>query len=494
MSVDRRALAACGFGLFLGSANTALTAVALPGLAQEQVLSETMVAWVVIAYQLPVCSTLLMAGALGDRLGHRRVYLAGLSIFAIAATLCALAADPVQLIAARALQGTGGAVLTPLTLAIVVRAHPDPSDRAQAVGAWTATMGAGAVAGPAVGAVAMQIAGWRGPFAVTAVGSVLGFAVAFCWLPDRHERRTAPIAPVSQALLALSLAGALYGLTVWQGASLLWPHLAGAAMVSVGAGLALRFMTSRARHPAFAGHLLGEPAFRSYALFACALFFAFGGFTYYYAIYLGRVADLRPMLIGAYMTPAALAILLAAPVGARLSQRFGGRTVLTGAAAAMALGAVLLSMALSQGPGPSQVLACLVVGAGLGAGNSALNVAVGRTAKATDPGTASAVLAAARMLGGAIGIAVYSSFLTLGYCRALTDDASSKLTKKQLATALTISPSRASADKSISTATAEAFNSGLTLALLGAFAILVLVTAVAYRSIGATLPTKPAQR
>ncbi|MFD3851742.1 MFS transporter [Streptomyces microflavus] len=480
MTVNTRVLIACGMGLFLGSANTAFSALALPELTSSLRLSGTASAWTVMAYQLPAGAMLLTAGNLGDRWGHRRLYLAGLLLFATASVLCAAAAGAPQLLSARALQGVGGAVLTPATMALVVLTHPEPGDRTRAIALWTAGMGAGAAAGPTIGSLMLAGTGWRGLFAATATIALAAAALAYCVLPRTSSTQTGPLDIVGQSLLTLALGAVLYAITCFQRLppspyELVSAGVLFSAAVSARRGRARRRSTA-ATDPAGPA----APGLRPAMALGCALFVLFNGFTYFHAVYLQRSAGLDPLQAGALMTPAAVALFVAAPAAGRLAIRFGLRATAAGGAAAVVVGSVAFAMVLPAGPGLSQIAASALIGAGTGLVNSVVGATVAITIPTDQIGAATGQLASARMFGGAAGMALLSSVLADGYRQALLDSGAA-LTGEQLSQALMTPPMVRPAAIQLTVPTTTAFDSGLMRGILACSALLLSVAVVACR-------------
>ena len=164
-TAGRGALAAVTLGSGMALLDGTVVNLAVPTIGRELDASLAQVQWVVNGYLLSMAALILVSGALGDRVGRRRVYSVGIALFAIASLACALAADPAQLIAARVAQGVGGTLLTPGALA-VIQASFAPEDRASAIGTWAGTSGIATALGPFVGGVLLDHGGWRGIFAI----------------------------------------------------------------------------------------------------------------------------------------------------------------------------------------------------------------------------------------------------------------------------------------------------------------------------------------
>ncbi|MFD3722288.1 MFS transporter, partial [Streptomyces sp. NPDC058674] len=157
-------LAVCCLSMFLVGLDTTVVNVGLPAIGRGLQIGTHGLEWTVDAYTLVLAGLLISSGALADRFGRRRVFRCGLLVFGAASLLCALAPSAGALIAARAVQGVGASMLSPVALAIVVNAMPDPRERARAIGVWASVFGLSMAAGPVTGGVLVEHFGWRSLF------------------------------------------------------------------------------------------------------------------------------------------------------------------------------------------------------------------------------------------------------------------------------------------------------------------------------------------
>lgn len=200
-----RALAALCVGLFLTLIDQSMVAVALPAIAEDLGASTNQMIWVVAAYLLTFAVPLLVTGRLGDRFGQRRMYIIGMIIFVVAAGACAFAPSIEALIALRAIQGFGGAILNPQPLAVINRIFPR-SSRGTALGYWSAVAGSAGLFGPALGGVLVDAGGWRWVFAVYIPVGVLSIAMVAMFVP-RLPHTTAVIDLWSALISLVAVAG-----------------------------------------------------------------------------------------------------------------------------------------------------------------------------------------------------------------------------------------------------------------------------------------------
>src|SRR5262245_29684080 len=223
--------------------------IALPTIGRDLDAGLSSLQWVVNAYTLTLAGFLLLGGALGDRFGRRRVFVIGVTWFAVASFLCSIAPNTEMLIAARALQGVGGALLTPGSLAIL-EASFDPDDRATAIGAWSGLGGIMTAVGPFLGGWLVESASWRWIFLIN-----LPFAAVVIWVslrhvPETHNDDAPDRLDVGGALLAVfGLAGLIGGLT--RGPEAGWTNPATLIALIAGVGLLVGFVVleQRTTHP-----------------------------------------------------------------------------------------------------------------------------------------------------------------------------------------------------------------------------------------------------
>src|SRR5215213_7729260 len=221
----------------LGAALTFIDAtvvnIALPRLALDLGAASAQLTWVVNGYTLTLAAFVLLGGALGDRYGRRRVYVAGVIGFALASVACGLAPDVRTLIAARAVQGLAAALLTPGSLALL-QATFAPSDRSRVIGLWSGLTGVAAAIGPFLGGWLIQVADWRWAFLINLPIAAVVVAITRSHVPDHRPPATGHRLDWTGAgLLALSLAGLTFALTAWSDAPFLSARVGGALLVSL---------------------------------------------------------------------------------------------------------------------------------------------------------------------------------------------------------------------------------------------------------------------
>jgi len=298
--LQRRVLAATALSYVVVILDTSIVNVALERIAEAFTTGVAGLQWVVNAYILSFASLLLTGGALGDRLGARNVYLAGLVVFTLASALCGAASGLPMLTAARVLQGIGAAMLVPCSLSLINNAYPDPGQRAAAIGLWAGFGGVALAAGPLVGGVLIHLLGWRGIFLINVPVGAVGV-----WLTTRIERdagvtlgRHLDLAGQAAAIVALGLLIA----PLIEGPVLGWrsPLVLGGFAGSLLAWAAfLRLETSRAQ-PILPLTFFKDRVFSASALVSAVAALTFYGLIFVLSLYLQRIRGLSPLQTGLY--------------------------------------------------------------------------------------------------------------------------------------------------------------------------------------------------
>jgi EmrB/QacA subfamily drug resistance transporter len=391
--------------------------VALPTIRADLGLTQAGLAWVVNGYMITFGGLLLLAGRLGDLFGRRRVFRLGLAVFTLASLLCGLATSGPTLVAARFLQGVGGALSSAVVLGMIVAMYPEPGARARAIGVFSFVGAAGASIGLIVGGVLTQAANWHWIFFVNVPVGVAAVLLSGRVIPaDEGNKRGG--ADVSGALLVTSalMLGVYAIVTVpdhgWTAPVNLG---AGAAALALLAGFTVREATAAA--PLLPLRLLGTRLTGGANLVQALMIAGMMGFQFMFALYLQRALGYGPAQVGAAFLPIAVGIaavsLLASP---RLSSRFGPRPVLLAGLALLAVGLGWLSRVPAHAGFLDDLLpVVLLLGAGAGLTLPATVVLAMSGVAEADAGLASGLVNTGQQVGGVLGISVLA---TLGGYRA----------------------------------------------------------------------------
>ena len=367
--------------------------------------------WVVSAYTIPFAALILTAGALGDRIGAKRVFMAGFAIFTAASLGCALAPDALILIVARAIQGVGAAILVPNSLALLNHAYPDEKERGRAVGIWAAGASLALTAGPLAGGALIAVVGWRSIFLVN-----LPIGLAGLWLTwrcatetPRSSKREIDLAGQAAAIGALGcLAGAII-----EGGALGWRNPFVVAGFAVGGILGALFIVQewRAVHPMLPLTLFRRRMFALTAIVGLVVNVAFYGLIFLLSLYFQQINHLSPLATGLAFLPMMGMVLPANLLAPRAAERFGAPAIIA-LGAGMAGGGCVALIGIAPGEAYWAIGAqLLAIGAGLGLLVPPLTATLlGSVAKARS-GLAAGVLNATRQTGSVIGVASFGALI-----------------------------------------------------------------------------------
>ena len=406
-TTGRAVVAAATLGSGMSLFDGTVVNVALRTIGADLDASINDLQWITNAYLLALASLILLGGSLGDRLGRRRVFVAGTLAFGVASALCGLAPSAEVLVAARALQGVAAALMVPGSLAMIQGAfHPD--DRARAIGTWTGLGAIAAAAGPLVGGALVEHADWRLIFWIN-----LPVAALTLWLargvPETRDPGAAQHLDLPGAVLgALSLGGVTYALVQW-GDPAAWPALA----VGLAAGLAFVVVESRVAEPMLALGIFADRTFSATNAMTLLVYGALSVLLFMLPLQLQVVGGDGPLAAGLATLPLPLVMLLLAGRGGALGARIGPRIPLTLGPLVMATG-VLLLLGAGEAAYVVAVLPGVVVFAlGLALLVATLTATVLAAAPDEHAGIASGVNNAVSRAGGLLAVAAVPSLVGL---------------------------------------------------------------------------------
>ena len=388
--------------------DTTIVNVALPSISRDLHVRTSGLQWVVDGYILALASLLLSSGRIGDRSGHKRVYLTGLAIFGLGSGLCALATSAGELTAFRVLQGVGAAIELPATLALVRGTFPDPRERGLAIGIWTGSGGLSLVLGPVIGGALIEAFDWRAVFLVNLPIAVLAAVLAALTVAESQSPRAGPLDVPGQVIGAAGLALLAAGAIETGSRGLL--HVLPVALLVCGSGAIAAFVVVE--------RVLPEPMlplgyFRDRA-YAAANFggfvmgFVVFSFLFVFALYFQQVQGQTALASGLRFVPLCGAFALIGPVIGRLVHRTGHRGPMTVGLSLMAVGALAL---LGVGAHATVWPVFLIVGVGYGLVSTPMANAVLAAVPAGRAGMAASTNNTARQIGGVFSVAVIGSLL-----------------------------------------------------------------------------------
>lgn len=404
-------LAICCLSLFVVGLDTTVVNVGLPAIGAGLHVGTRGLEWTVDAYTLVLASLLISSGALADRIGRRRVFRLGLIVFGAASVACALAPNAGVLIAARAVQGIGGSMLSPVALAIVVNVMTEPKERARAIGIWAAVFGVSMAAGPLAGGALVSAFGWRSVFWINLPVVAVALVLTALHVPESRAQRPRRLDGPGQLLLTVVVACSVAVLI--EGPHIGWRSPAailGYVLVVAAAGAFVRVEARRAE-PLVDPRLFRRPPFAAAVVGAVVVFIALSATLLLNTLYLQQARGMTPLAAGLVTLPMALAATVCAPVSGVLVGRFGPRPPLLLAGAFITVGGLCLVGIGDDTDVRLLSLAYLLVGTGFGFANAPItNVAV----SALPPeraGVAGGITSTARQVGSALGIAVAGSVI-----------------------------------------------------------------------------------
>ncbi|MDM7830396.1 DHA2 family efflux MFS transporter permease subunit [Cellulomonas edaphi] len=410
----------------LGSAiafiDATVVTIALPHIAEDLDATTGQLQWTVNGYALTLAAFLLLGGSLGDRFGRRRVFLVGVVWFGLASVLCALAPGITALIVARVLQGVGGALLTPGSLALIQSTFVG-EDRARAIGAWSGLSGVAGALAPFLGGWIVELASWRWIFAINVPLVAVVVAVTLRHVPESMDSSAAKRLDVGGTVLgALGLAGLTYGFTAWTDHGSATPAVV--ATLAGGVLALIAFVVVEARHPA----PLLPPALFRWRPFAgvngatLLIYAALSGVFFFVVVTLQVVSGYSPLASGLAPLPVTVLMWLLSPRMGALAVRIGPRLPMSIGPVVCALGAALLAGIDASAPYVTAVLPGILL---FGIGLSITVAPLTTTALAAAPdhlaGVASGVNNAVARIAGLLAIAVLP--LVAGVGSSLTDAA-----------------------------------------------------------------------
>jgi MFS family permease len=393
-----------------------IVAVALPSLRDGLGFSAEGLQWVISAYVLAFAGFLLLGGRAADLWGRRRLFLAGLATFAAASAWCGLVGASWELVAARAVQGAGAAVVAPAALSLLTTTFAEGASRERALGVWTAAAAGGGATGFLLGGVLTQALGWRAVFLVNVPVGVLGLLLAPVLPAGRVRQATRRLDLVGAVTLTGGLSTLVYALSRIERSGsgpgpATWLVLAAAALL----GTAFVARERRAVHPLVPLGALRLPGLAGASLVAMLLTAVTTPGVLFSVLYLQDQLGYPPTLVGLTVAPVSVAVVAGSLAGARLvdARRLGARRAMATGLLGVGLGAAALSTMGTSGGLPLPLVAGFVLsGVGLGIASVASTAAGTAAVPAEQQGLASGLLNTAAQVGTALGLAVLVTVAT----------------------------------------------------------------------------------
>jgi EmrB/QacA subfamily drug resistance transporter len=409
------ALGAMCFALFMIMLDNTVVNVALPSIQRSLNASTSSLEWTVNAYTLSFAVLLVTGGRLGDLFGRRKVFLAGVVIFASASAAIGFSPSDTWLVAWRAVQGVGSALMMPATLSIITNAFP-PEERGKAIGTWAGVSAMALAIGPVVGGFLVESVSWQSIFFLNvpvAVGAVVISLFAVRESRDETVARSVDIPGV--ATLTIGLAALVLALV--EGNEWGWGSPRELAMFAVAAvGLTAFALVERRRSsPMVDFNFFRSRTFLGANIVAFIVSFAMLAMFFFLALYMQNIRGYSPLQAGVRFLPSTVMIIIIAPLAGRLADRVGSRPLITFGLLCVS-GALFWQSHLTVSSGYGALLpGFMLMGVGMGFVMSPMSLAAMNAVDRAKAGVASGILSMNRMVGGTFGVAILGALVaTLG--------------------------------------------------------------------------------
>ncbi|MEH0578901.1 MULTISPECIES: MFS transporter [Streptomyces] len=405
-------LAICCMSLLIVSLDVTVLNVALPAMQHDLHATTAGLQWTIDAYTLVLAALLMLAGSTADRIGRKKVFMAGLVVFSLGSLLCSLAPSLELLIAARMVQAVGGSMLNPVAMSIITNTFTDPRERARAIGVWGAVVGISMAAGPLLGGLLVESVGWRSIFWLNLPVGLLALLATLRYVPESRAPKARRPDPVGQLLVIVLFGSLTYAIieAPEAGAATSGPFAAVALVALLGL---LRYEPRRAE-PLIDLRFFRSVPFSGATVVAISAFAALGGFLFLSTLYLQNVRGLDALHAGLWMLPMAVPMFLCAPLSGRLVGSRGPRLPLLVAGVAMTTSGLLFAAFDAETSDGTLFLGYMLFGVGFGFVNAPItNTAVSGMPR-SQAGVAAAVASTSRQLGQTLGVAVVGAVLAAG--------------------------------------------------------------------------------
>ncbi|WP_165422951.1 MFS transporter [Ktedonosporobacter rubrisoli] len=414
-------LVACACGYFMVILDTTVVNVALPAIQRALGTNISDLQWVTASYTLAFASLLLMTGTLSDRYGSKRIFLAGLLVFTLSSALCGTAPMLSVFLIARVFQGIGAALLVPASLAIISNAYPDGRKRASAIGVWAMIAAIAASAGPVIGGLLVEDAGWRTIFFINLPVGVIGMVITWRFVTEAGRSAHGSLDIWGQMSAILALAALTFALI--EGEPMGWnasPVLL-AFLLCVASGIAFVLIELRSASPMLPLTLFRSATFSATTSVGLLLNFSFYGLLFLLSIFYQQAKGYSAWETGLHLLPLTLINVAAMPLAGQLTARFGPRVPVLGGLALCAAG-IFAYLSIGESLGYWLVVVFfLAIGFGGSSAVPALTAALLGAVARRYSGIASGVLNASRQAGGTFGVAILGSiFSSMSGSAALT--------------------------------------------------------------------------
>jgi DHA2 family methylenomycin A resistance protein-like MFS transporter len=411
-------IVATSLGFVVVQLDVTVVNVALPKIATGLGAGVSVLQWVVDAYSVTFAVLLLSAGSVGDRFGSKRLFMLGFALFAVSSIACGIAPSGAALIAGRAVQGVGAALLVPTSLALLNHACAhDDALRARAVGLWTAAGGVSIAAGPLIGGLLVGAFSWRSIFLVNVPVCAAGIAMTVR-VPDTDRRADARRLDAAGQLFAIVSLSGLIGAVIEAGPlGLTHPLVIAGAVLAVVCGIAFLAAERRAPSPMVPLDLFREARLGPLIAFGTFVNLTYYGVIFVLSLYLQQLLGYSAVRAGVAYLPLTATFIVSNLVSGWMTARVGARIPMLVGSIMGAIGFALLLRFGAETPYWSMVPAFVLIPAGMGLAVPSMTTATLAAVHKKWAGTASALLNTARQAGGAIGVAIFGALVAGGKTR-----------------------------------------------------------------------------
>ena len=403
-------LAAVAFGLFMIMLDNTVVNVALPSIQRDLETDLSELEWIVTGYALTFAALMLIGGKVADAYGRRLIFVIGIAVFTLASLWCGLATSGEMLITARVVQGVGAALMNPATLSIIAATFP-PRERGTAIGIWAGVSALALAIGPLVGGLITEHLDWSWIFFVNVPVGILGIAASYAFIDESrdetHQRLDIPgLATSGIALFALTYALIEANTYGWSSA-----RIVGAFVVSAVAFVAFVLLERHQRAPMLPLELFKNRTYTGANSVILLVALAMFGVFFFVSLYMQQVLGYSAVETGAAFLPMTILIILVAPIAGKTSDRIGSRSLMTAGMVLIAVQLLYFSTLGVDSTFWALLPAFLVGGVGMALTMTPSAAAATRSVSVDKAGVGSAVLNAARQVGGAMGIAVMGAIM-----------------------------------------------------------------------------------
>lgn len=400
--------------LFVSTLDNTVVNVALPRIGRDLHADAAALQWVVDSYLVVRGCLLMSAGSLGDRYGRRRVFQFGLAVFGAGSLLCSLALTPEMLIGFRVLQAIGGCFLVPSSLALVTDSHPEPGERARAIGVWNATAGISTGLGPLAGGLLVDTLGWRSIFWLNLPVVAVAITLAARYAPEPARSADRKLDLPGQVLISLALLGIVAGFIESSVAGWTAPLvilLFAVGLAAAGGFIAVEF---RADQPLLSPRYFRNRAFSGAAVVTTGAYIVYTGFLFVNTLYLQDLRGYSALIAGLLLVPSALGGAVLSPLVGRMTAARGPLLPIVLSVSGLLAGSLILAFGSAGGYIPLLMVPFILIGTGGPVLNTPVTNATVDGMPPERAGVAGAVTSMFRQIGNSVGVALLGTIALAG--------------------------------------------------------------------------------